>query len=54
MFYRRPQQAGESLDQYVTALRQLADRCDFTSETPDEVLRDRILFGISDGHVRVT
>ena len=40
MFYRRQQQAGESLDQYATALRQLADWCDFTSITPDEVLRD--------------
>ena len=53
-FYRRQQQAGESLDQYAIALRQLADRCDFTNITPDEILHDRILFGISDGRVRKT
>ena len=48
-FYRLQQQAGESLDQCATALRQPAG--DFTSITSDEVLRDRILFGISDGRV---
>ena len=42
------------MDQFATALRQLADRCDFTNITPDEILRDRILFGISDGRVRET
>ena len=40
------------MDQIATALRQLADRCDFTNTMPDEILRDRILFGISDGRVR--
>ena len=51
-FYRCQQQAGESLDQYVTALRQLADRYDFPHINPDEILRDRILFGMADGKVR--
>ena len=39
------------MDQFATALRLLADRCDFKNITPDEILRDRILFGISDGCV---
>ena len=51
-FYKREQQTGESLDQYATALRQLANHCDFENITPDEILRDRILFGITDGRVR--
>ena len=51
-FYRRQQQAGESLDQYVTALRQQADRCHFPHITPEEILRDRILFGMADGKVQ--
>ena len=33
-------------------MRQLADRCDLKNITPDEILRDKILFGISDGRVR--
>ena len=51
-FYKRQQQAGESFDLYVTELRQLANNCSFDDITPDEILRDRILFGIADGRVR--
>ena len=42
------------MDQFARALRQLADRCDFTNIMPDEILRDRVLFGISDGGVHET
>ena len=51
-FNKRVQEAGESYDQYKTALRKLAKGCDFDSITPDEILRDRIVFGIRDNKVR--
>ena len=51
-FNRRCQESGESYDQYRTALRKLADSCDFASITPDEILRDRLVFGIRDSKTR--
>ena len=45
-FNRRVQESGETYDQYRTALRQLAEGCDFSTITPDEILRDRLVFGI--------
>ena len=51
-FNRRMQEAGESYDQYKTALRKLAEGCDFRTITPEEILRDRLIFGISDTKVR--
>ena len=51
-FNRREQAAGESYDQYRTALRKLAQTCAFNSITPDEMLRDRLVFGISNNRVR--
>ena len=41
------QGAGEPFDQFVTALRQLTSKCDFANVTEESLLRDRILFGIS-------
>ena len=49
---RRTQEAGESYDQYKTVLRKLAASCDFDTITPDEMLRDRLVFGIRDSKVR--
>ena len=51
-FNRRSQEPGETYDQYRTALRKLGESCDFQSITPDEILRDRLIFGISDSKVR--
>ena len=51
-FNRRCQEAGESYDQYRTALRKLAENCDFGSITPDELLRDRLVFGVRDSKTR--
>ena len=51
-FNRRIQEPGESYDQYRTALRKLADGCEFNQITPDEILRDRLIFGIQDSKVR--
>lgn len=51
-FNRRGQESGESYDQYRTALRMLAEGCDFQTITPDEILRDRLVFGIKDDKER--
>ena len=51
-FNRCTQQPGESYDHYRTALRRLAEGCDFDTITPEEILRDRLVFGISDAKVR--
>ena len=51
-FNRRVQEPGETYDQYRTALRKLAEGCDFHTITPDEILRDRLVFGIRDSKAR--
>ena len=51
-FNRRVQESGESYEQYRTALRKLSVGCDFQSITPEEILRDRLLFGIRDNKVQ--
>ena len=51
-FNSRGQHAGESLEQYVTELRKLSAKCEFNSVTPDQLLRDRIVFGLRDDKVR--
>ena len=51
-FNRRTQEPGESYDHYRTALRKLAEGCDFATITPEEILRDRLVFGINDAKVR--
>jgi len=51
-FNRRAQEMGESYDHYRTALRKLADECEFGTITPDEILRDRLVFGVRDAKVR--
>ena len=51
-FNKRSQEDGETYDHYKTALRKLAEGCDFGAITPEEILRDRIFFGIRDDKVR--
>ena len=51
-FNKRTQETGEPFDQYRTALRKLAEGCAFSTITPEELLRDRLVFGISDNKVR--
>ena len=34
-----------------TALRKLGENCNFQAITPDEILRDHLVFGISDSKV---
>lgn len=51
-FNLRGQLPSESFEQYVTELRKLALKCDFDNITPEQILRDRIIFGIHDNKVR--
>ena len=44
---------GESYDHYRTcSVRTLADECSFATITQEEILRDRLVFGIRDAKVR--
>ena len=52
IFNKRAQEAGESYDQYRTALRKLSENCSFHTITADEILRDRLVFGIQNNRVR--
>ena len=49
-FNRRSQREGEAFNSYLTELRRLASTCEFNDL--DDMLRDRILFGIRDAKVR--
>ena len=51
-FNMRGQAAGESFDRYVTALRQLSMRCSFDTINKEEILRDRLVFGVQSQVVR--
>ena len=51
-FNRRTQEPGEAYDQYRTALRKLAEGCEFLTITLGEIPRDRLIFGIKDDKVR--
>ena len=51
-FNKRAQELGESYEQYRTTLRKLAESCEFREITPDEILCDRLIFGIRDDKVR--
>ena len=51
-FNRRQQESRESYEQYRTTLRKLSQTCKFHTITPEEILRDRLVFGIRDDKVR--
>ncbi|XP_041460922.1 uncharacterized protein K02A2.6-like [Lytechinus variegatus] len=50
-FFTRDQQAGETFDTYLTALKLLAANCNF-STLADGLLRDRIVCGIRESSLR--
>ncbi|XP_037871580.1 uncharacterized protein LOC119629540 [Bombyx mori] len=50
-FYMRNQEGGESIDQYVTALKLLSKTCEFKT-LEDEFIRDRIVCGVKNTIVR--
>ena len=44
-FHQRAQKDGESVAQYLAALRKLAEKCEF-GEFLDQALRDKLVCGI--------
>ena len=46
-FNKRDQMEGESTEQYITVLHQLAERCEY-GELKSELIRDRLVVGIRD------
>ena len=48
----RNQAQGESIVTYLTELRTIARNCAHDSITPDEILRDQLVLGIRNDHVR--
>ncbi|XP_045451661.1 uncharacterized protein K02A2.6-like [Melitaea cinxia] len=50
-FFSRNQEVGESIQQYVTALRLLSKNCEF-STLEEDLIRDRIICGIRQNMVR--
>nr|XP_058968946.1 uncharacterized protein LOC131795390 [Pocillopora verrucosa] len=52
LFFTRDQRESETVDQYMTELRQIAGNCDFESLTPEQLLRDRLVTGTRNGKVR--
>ena len=59
-FFKRYQQTGESFDEFLTSLKELYVACDFSfddscvkcKENDTELLRDRVVIGISDDATR--
>ena len=52
IFNRRNQEENESIDQYVTILRKLAQTCNFCGCLQDSLIRDRLVLGITDESIR--
>ena len=52
LFFTRDQRESETVDQYLTELRQIAANCEFESVTPDQLLRDRLVTGTKTAKVR--
>ena len=48
IFNQRNQEENESIDQYVTVIRKLAQTCNFCNCLNDSLLRDRLVLGIRD------
>ena len=49
-FHKRNQRADETVEEYVRALYELAEKCDFENKR-DEQMRDRIVIGIQDASI---
>ncbi|KAK3892407.1 hypothetical protein Pcinc_003741 [Petrolisthes cinctipes] len=47
-FYLRVQEAGESFDDFLCSLKEIANFCEFCDKCVDSQLRDRIVVGTSD------
>ena len=47
-FYRRNQQSDETFDEYLIALKEISEYCDFCQHCTEDRLRDRIINGLYD------
>ena len=52
LFFTRDKRESETIDQYLTELRQIAANCDLESIRPDQLLRDRLVTGTRNAKVR--
>ena len=51
-FNSRNRKSGESVAEFVSALRALSEFCEFKENTLDEMLRDRLVCGIDDERIQ--
>ena len=51
-FNRRDQHAGESIDEYVSVLRNMSKTCGFCKCMADKLLMDRLLLGVRDSRMQ--
>ena len=49
-FHKRRQKEGETVDEFITALYQLVEHCQY-GDLRDECIRDQIVIGILDSHL---
>ncbi len=54
VFNQRNQKQGESIEEYVCALTEMAKRCTFCNCLEDSLIRDRLVMGIQDYETRKT
>lgn len=52
MFNKREQKVGESAEAYISALRDMANTCNFCNCLKDSLIRDRLVVGIRDNATR--
>ena len=52
VFNKRAQQIGESIEDYISVLRNLAITCGFCDCLGDSLIRDKMILGVSDNNVR--
>ena len=50
IFKSQAQNDGETIDEYVTKLRTLAQTCGFCSCLQDSLIHDRIVLGVADAN----
>ena len=51
-FHERKQHIGESFEDFVTDLRNLVRECGFANDAKDEMVRDRIVAGVTSSEIR--
>ncbi len=48
VFWQSNQQEGETIDQYITSLKQKVKSCEYDPACLDEMVRDKLVFGVKD------